>query len=38
MDESYIDTKSYLKKPSYDTIVLIPLLDEIVPRKPIISL
>merc|ERR1711991_459219 len=38
MDESYIDAKEFFQNPSYDTIVLIPLLDEIVPRKPIIEI
>ena len=38
MDESFIDTQNYLKKPSYRTLILVPIIDEIVPRKPIISL
>lgn len=38
MDESYIDAKGFFQNPSYDTIILIPLLDEIVPRKPIIEI
>ncbi len=38
MDESFIDFKEYLKEPIYDTLILIPIRDEIVPRKPIIQI
>ncbi len=38
MDESYKDAKKIFSKPSYNTLVVIPLKDEIVPRKPLIEL
>ena len=38
MDESFIDAEKYLKKPTYSTLMLIPLIDEIVPRKPLIKI
>ena len=38
MDESFVDTKEYVTKPSYKTFFLIPMKDEIVPRKPIIKI
>ncbi len=38
MDESYKDAKKFFSKPSYNTLVVIPLRDEIVPRKPLIEL
>ena len=38
MDLSFENTKIYLRKPSYNTLIILPLLDEIVPRKPIKSL
>ena len=38
MDESFIDSKHYLQNPSYDTLILIPLIDEIVPRRPFLGL
>ena len=38
MDESYKDAKNYLKNPAYKTLILIPLKDEIVPRKPLIKI
>ncbi len=38
MDKSYQDTKSYLKMPNYRTLILIPIIDEIIPRKPLINL
>ena len=38
MDRSYIDSIEFLKNPNYDTIMLIPIIDEIVPRKPLIKI
>ena len=38
MDESYKDAVEYLKSPSYKTLILVPLKDEIVPRKPLMKL
>ena len=38
MDEAYKDTEEYFKNPSYKTLIMIPLKDEIVPRKPLIKL
>ena len=38
MDESYKDAKTFFSQPSYNTLVVIPLKDEIVPRKPLIEL
>ena len=38
MDESFIDTKEYLENPTFETLILLPLRDEIIPRKPIISI
>ncbi len=38
MDESFIDAEEYFKNPSYETLILVPLKDEIVPRKPLIEL
>ncbi len=38
MDQSYNDAKTFFSQPSYDTLVVIPLKDEIVPRKPLIEL
>merc|ERR1739848_150047 len=37
-DRSYIDSIEFLKNPNYDTIMLIPIIDEIVPRKPLIKI
>ena len=38
MDESYEDAVKYLNNPSYRTLILVPLKDEIVPRKPLIKI
>ncbi len=38
MDESHKDAEKYLKNPTYKTLILIPLKDEIVPRKPLIKI
>ena len=38
MDESYEHTKIFLTKNNYPTLFLIPIKDEIVPRKPLIEL
>ena len=38
MDKAYKDTEEYFKNPSYKTLIMIPLKDEIVPRKPLIKL
>ena len=38
MDESFIDTKKYLENPTFKTLILLPLRDEVVPRKPLISI
>jgi len=38
MDISYIDFKKYFKDPNFDTLVLVPIVDEIVPRKPLLNL
>ena len=38
MDTAYIDSKIFLKKPSYQTLIIIPVIDEIVPRKPLLNL
>ena len=38
MDESYKDSKIFFSQPSYNTLVVIPIKDEIVPRKPLIEL
>ena len=38
MDESYKDAKNFFSQPSYNTLVVIPIKDEIVPRKPLIEL
>ena len=38
MDESYKDAKKFFSQPSYNTLVVIPIKDEIVPRKPLIEL
>ena len=38
MDHSYEVTKDYLENPSYNTLILVPIKDEIVPRKPLIEL
>ena len=38
MDESYKDAKTFFSQPGYNTLVVIPIKDEIVPRKPLIEL
>ena len=38
MDESYENAKIFLKQNNYRTLLLIPIKDEIVPRKPLIEL
>ena len=38
MDKAYVDSKIYLKNPLYQTLLVIPVIDEIVPRKPLINL
>ncbi len=38
MDESYKNAKTFFSQPSYNTLVVIPVKDEIVPRKPLIEL
>ena len=38
MDESFLDAKKYFKNPAFKTLILVPLKDEIVPRKPLISI
>ena len=38
MDQSYEHTKIFLTKNNYPTLLLIPIKDEIVPRKPLIEL
>lgn len=38
MDKAYTHAKSYLVSPYYPTLIIMPLIDEIVPRRPIINL
>ncbi len=38
MDIAYEESKIYLSAPHYKTLIVLPLIDEIVPRKPIIKL
>ena len=38
MDKSYNDAILFFKKPPYKTLLLIPIIDDIVPRKPLIEL
>lgn len=38
MDQSFVDAKNYLKDPSYNTLILVPINDQIVPRKPLIEI
>ena len=38
MDQSFEDASNYLKNPSYNTLILVPINDQIVPRKPLIEL
>ena len=38
MDESYEDTEKFLNKVPYRTLIILPIKDEIVPRKPLTKL
>ncbi len=38
MDKAFEDTKNYLKNPFYNTLILVPVNDQIVPRKPLIEI
>ena len=38
MDESYKDTEKFLNKVPYRTLIILPIKDEIVPRKPLTKL
>ncbi len=38
MDLSYKNAANFLKNPKYDTLLLIPVKDEIIPRKPLLKL
>ena len=38
MDESYKDTEKFLDQIPYRTLIMLPLKDEIVPRKPLTKL
>ena len=38
MDESYEDTEKFLNQVPYRTLIILPLKDEIVPRKPLTKL
>ena len=38
MDESYVNTTEYLNNPQYDLLILLPIKDEIVPRKPFLKI
>ena len=38
MDESYEDTKNFLDQLAYRTLIILPVKDEIVPRKPLTKL
>lgn len=38
MDESYKDTEEFFSQLHYRTLIILPLKDEIVPRKPLIKL
>ncbi|MFL2679875.1 MAG: alpha/beta fold hydrolase [Alphaproteobacteria bacterium] len=38
MDHSYKITRGYIVNPSYNTLILVPIKDQIVPRKPLIEL
>ena len=35
MDESYEDTEKFLNKVPYRTLIILPVKDEIIPRKPL---
>ena len=38
MNTSYNDARNYLKSPNNRTLIVIPAIDEIVPRKPLLDL
>ena len=38
MDESFENAEKYFSEPKFDTLIILPIIDEIVPRKPILSL
>ena len=38
MNDSYNDARNYLKSPINRTLIVIPAIDEIVPRKPLLGL
>ncbi len=38
MDSSYKDASIFFQDPSYDVLLLIPIKDEIVPRRPLLKL
>ena len=38
MDKSFEDAKVFFSNPHYDTLIIIPIIDEIVPRRPILKL
>ena len=38
MDKSYKYAENYFLNPNFKTLVLVPLIDEIVPRKPLINI
>ena len=38
MDESYEDTENFLDQLAYRTLIILPVKDEIVPRKPLTKL
>ena len=38
MDKSYNNAVFFFKEPSYKTLLLIPINDQVVPRKPLIEL
>lgn len=38
LDESYENFEQYLKRPLFDTLFLLPLKDEIIPRKPLLQI
>lgn len=38
MDKAYEQARIFLKNPTIQTLIIIPVIDEIVPRKPILNL
>ena len=38
MDNSYNNARNYLESPNNRTLIIIPAIDEIVPRKPLLDL